>query len=92
MKMTLTTVVVGTLLILAAVVFAVVILPYADTSKTVQSEIFRPRTVVEAAGRDIYIANGCVYCHTQSIRAIDWGLGAERIAQLRFDDLAESED
>ena len=29
----------------------------------------------------LYIANGCVYCHSQSIRTIDWGLGAERIAQ-----------
>ena len=41
MKMTPTTVVVGSLLILAAVVFAVVILPYADTSRTVASDIFR---------------------------------------------------
>ncbi|MGA9261154.1 MAG: cbb3-type cytochrome c oxidase subunit II, partial [Desulfobacterales bacterium] len=32
-------------------------------------------------GRLQYIANGCVYCHTQSIRSIDWGFGAERIAQ-----------
>ena len=81
MKMTPTAVVVGSLLILAAVVFAVVILPYADTSKTVESDIFRPRTAAEATGRMIYIANGCVYCHSQSIRKVDWGLGAERIAQ-----------
>jgi len=81
MKMTPTTVITGSLLILAAVVFVVVILPYAHTKKTVPSDIFRPRTPKEAAGRKIYIANGCVYCHSQSIRAIDWGLGAERIAQ-----------
>jgi len=81
MKMTPTTVITGSLLILAAVVFVVVILPYAHTNKTTPSEIFRPRTPEEAAGRNIYIANGCVYCHSQSIRAIDWGLGAERIAQ-----------
>jgi cbb3-type cytochrome oxidase cytochrome c subunit len=31
--------------------------------------------------RQLYIANGCSYCHTQSIRKLDWGLGAERIAQ-----------
>jgi hypothetical protein len=29
----------------------------------------------------IYIANGCVYCHSQSIRAIDWGMAPTRIAQ-----------
>ncbi|MFO7495279.1 MAG: cbb3-type cytochrome c oxidase subunit II, partial [Desulfobacterales bacterium] len=41
----------------------------------------RPRSDVEGQGRMLYIANGCVYCHSQSIRTIDWGLGAERIAQ-----------
>jgi len=81
MKMTPLAVVVGSLLILAAVVFVVVILPFVHTSKTAPSEMFRTRTEVEAAGRAIYIANGCVYCHSQSVRTIDWGLGAERIAQ-----------
>jgi len=59
----------------------VVILPYQHTNKTKPSDIFRNRTDREAAGRKNYIANGCVYCHSQSIRAIDWGIGAERIAQ-----------
>jgi mono/diheme cytochrome c family protein len=36
---------------------------------------------VEAAGRKIYLENGCVYCHSQSIRSFDWGHGADRIAQ-----------
>jgi cbb3-type cytochrome c oxidase subunit II len=73
-------VVVGSLAILAAVVFVMVCWPYANRDMT-PSEIYRPRTAVEAAGRDIYLRNGCVYCHSQSIRAIDWGHGAERIAQ-----------
>ncbi|MFC1858696.1 cbb3-type cytochrome c oxidase subunit II, partial [Thermodesulfobacteriota bacterium] len=81
MKMTPTTVIVGSLLILAAVVLVVVILPYVHTTRTAPSEIFRLRTAQETAGRKIYITNGCVYCHSQSIRTIDWGLGAERIAQ-----------
>ncbi|MFO7715595.1 cbb3-type cytochrome c oxidase subunit II [Desulfosarcina sp.] len=81
MKMTPIAVVAGVLLLLAAIVFVVILLPYAHTSKTVPSEIFRPRTAEEAAGRKLFIANGCVYCHSQSIRTIDWGLGAERIAQ-----------
>ncbi|MFZ0614614.1 MAG: cbb3-type cytochrome c oxidase subunit II [Desulfobacterales bacterium] len=80
MKMTLHVVVVGSLMILAAVVFVVVYMSYATRDET-PSEIFRARTADEAAGRLQYIANGCVYCHTQSIRAIDWGFGAERIAQ-----------
>jgi cytochrome c oxidase cbb3-type subunit 2 len=81
MKMTPKTVVTGSLLILAAVVLVVVVLPYVHTSKTKPSDIFRGRTSAEDTGRAIYKANGCVYCHTQSIRAIDWGLGAERIAK-----------
>lgn len=81
MKMTPLAIVVGSLLILAAIVFVVVLLPYAHTQQTRPSEIFRQRSATEAAGRIIYIANGCVYCHSQSIRTIDWGLGAERIAQ-----------
>lgn len=81
MKMTPLAVVVGCLLILAAIVFVVIVLPYAHTRQTKPSEIFRARETVEAAGRRLYIANGCVYCHSQSIRTIDWGLGAERIAQ-----------
>ncbi len=81
MKMTPLAVVIGSLLILATIVFVVVLLPYAHTSQTEPSEIFRQRSEGEAAGRKLYLANGCVYCHSQSIRGIDWGLGAERIAQ-----------
>ena len=81
MKMTPVAIVGGSLLILIAVVLVVIILPYADTNKTTPSELFRSRTDLEEKGRAIYISNGCVYCHTQSIRSIDWGLGAERIAQ-----------
>ncbi|MCW8799862.1 MAG: cbb3-type cytochrome c oxidase subunit II, partial [Desulfobacter sp.] len=44
-------------------------------------DLFRTRTAMEEKGRALYISNGCVYCHTQSIRSVDWGLGAERIAQ-----------
>ena len=81
MKMTPLAVVIGSLLILATIVFVVILLPYVQTSQTVPSDIFRQRAADEAAGRNLYLANGCVYCHSQSIRTIDWGLGAERIAQ-----------
>lgn len=80
MKMTPAVIFAGSVLILAAVVAVVVVLPYYHTNQTEPSEIFRPRTDAEAAGRQIYIENGCVYCHSQSIRSIDWGMGAERIA------------
>ncbi len=79
MKMTPTAIVVGSLIIFASVAYIAVYMPWA-TRHTEPSEIFRSRTEIEAEGRLLYIANGCVYCHSQSIRNIDWGLGAERIA------------
>jgi len=79
-EMTPRTVILGSTAILLAVVFVMVYWPYAIRN-TDPSEIFRERTDEENAGRALYVANGCVYCHTQSIRSIDWGQGAERIAQ-----------
>ena len=80
LKMTPRTIVLGGSLVFATVVFVVVYWPYA-TRVEAPSEIFRDRSTAEDRGREIYIANGCSYCHTQSVRTVDWGLGAERIAQ-----------
>jgi cytochrome c oxidase cbb3-type subunit II len=80
MKMTLTTVVGGALLLLTTIVFVMVVWPYKTADMT-PSEIYRPRTEIEEAGRQIDIQNGCVYCHSQAIRAWDWVHGAHRIAQ-----------
>jgi len=70
----------GSLIIFAAILCVAVILPWA-TSTEKPSDIHRPRTSLEDEGRKVYIANGCTYCHTQFVRNLDWGLGAERIAQ-----------
>ena len=80
MRMTPTVILIGILALLAAITVTVVYWPYATRVMT-PSDIFRQRTAVEAAGRKIYLENGCVYCHSQSIRSIDWGHGANRIAQ-----------
>jgi cbb3-type cytochrome c oxidase subunit II len=80
MKMTPAVIITGILALLAAITLTVVYWPYA-TRDTTPSDIFRLRTAAENAGRKIYLQNGCVYCHSQSIRGIDWGHGAERIAQ-----------
>ncbi|MDP2645217.1 MAG: cbb3-type cytochrome c oxidase subunit II [Desulfobacterales bacterium] len=80
MRMTPKTILFGGGMILAVVVLVVVLVPYATRQET-PSDIFRVRSQQEALGRKVYIANGCVYCHSQSIRSIDWGLGAERIAR-----------
>jgi len=80
MKMTPRIVVIGSVLILFTIVTIMVVTPYFTADRT-PSDRFRSRSDLEAAGRRIYIANGCVYCHSQSIRTIDWDIGAERIAQ-----------
>ena len=80
MKMTPTVIIIGILSLLLAITLTVVYWPYA-TRHTDPSDTFRNRTDIEIAGRKIYLENGCVYCHSQSIRSIDWGHGADRIAQ-----------
>lgn len=80
MKMTPRLVVGGSLVIFASVLFIAVILPWLTIPEK-PSEIFRPRTALEEEGRQVYINNGCMYCHTQFVRSIDWGLGALRVAR-----------
>jgi mono/diheme cytochrome c family protein len=70
----------GSLLIFGAVLFVAVLLPGLTVGDR-PSEIFRERTSSEEYGRRIYVRNGCSYCHSQYVRYLDWGLGAERVAQ-----------
>jgi cbb3-type cytochrome c oxidase subunit II len=79
MKMPPRLVVGGSLMIFASVLFIAVILPWLTIPEQ-PSKIFRPRTALEEEGRKIYVNNGCMYCHTQFIRNIDWGVGALRVA------------
>lgn len=56
---------------LAAVIFALIILIILPT--TLMAEVprpagLRPYTSQELRGREVYIANGCVYCHSQQLR------------------------
>jgi cytochrome c oxidase cbb3-type subunit II len=80
MKMTPPAVVIGVIVLIAAMAFVVVYWPYVTRTET-PSETFRPMIAEEIAGKAVYIANGCVYCHSQAIRNFDQDLGSERIAQ-----------
>ena len=80
MKMTPAIIIIGSVLIFTSVLIIAVILPW-QTVTDQPSEIFRPRTPAEALGRQIYVSNGCTYCHSQFVRAIDWGHGNVRIAR-----------
>jgi cbb3-type cytochrome c oxidase subunit II len=80
MKMTPASLIFGTLAVLFTIVGIVVVLPVVTASDQA-SATARPRGELEQRGRDIYIANGCQYCHTQYVRRVDWGPTAERIAE-----------
>ena len=80
MKMTPSLIVGGSVAIFASVLYIAVLLPWSTTTRE-PSDIFRWRTPLEERGRQLYVNNNCSVCHSQFVRSIDWGLGAERIAQ-----------
>jgi cytochrome c oxidase cbb3-type subunit 2 len=80
MKMSPAVLVFGSLAIVWAAFFAVVLIP-TETITMAPSDIWRAPTSRELKGRQLYIANGCTYCHSQYVRPQDWGVGAQRIAR-----------
>jgi len=80
MKMGPSVVILGSLVVIWAAFFSVVLVPTKTISQR-PSEIWRPLTEREQRGRLLFIANGCTYCHSQYVRPQDWGEGASRIAQ-----------
>jgi cbb3-type cytochrome oxidase cytochrome c subunit/cytochrome c553 len=80
MKMTPSALVFGTLAVFFAIVGIVIVLPVVTEMDT-PSDIARRRTAPEERGRELYIREGCQYCHSQYVRRVDWGPYAERIAQ-----------
>jgi cbb3-type cytochrome c oxidase subunit II len=71
--------IVGGLLVFWASISIMTLIP-ALSFHPVPSEIWRPLTGEEQEGNLLYVRNGCSYCHSQFIRVIDWGHGAQRIA------------
>lgn len=47
------------------------VLPGFDLSAVPPGPGVEPLTPLEAQGRDVYVANGCSYCHTQQVRPLD---------------------
>ncbi len=74
---------IGSTILLVLIYFAVVLAPafYTDKEMSEVSANFRARTALENEGLAVYKKEGCQYCHSQCIRNVDWGQGAERIAQ-----------
>jgi cbb3-type cytochrome oxidase cytochrome c subunit/cytochrome c553 len=78
--MTPAVIVIGSMILFWVAFLGVVVIPTV-TIPDEGSEIWRPNVAAEDRGRKLYIANGCVYCHSQYVRPQDWTEGAQRIAQ-----------
>ena len=59
----------GGLTTLAVATAVLVVIPYLTVRDTPAVAGLKPYTSTELRGRDVYIANGCVYCHSQQPRA-----------------------
>ena len=59
----------GAMVALALATTALVVVPYLQLSHTTPSAHLKPYSAAQLRGRDQYIKNGCVYCHSQQPRA-----------------------
>ena len=78
--MTPLTVLFGSLLVMFSWVVVIAILPTQVFHPAPSPNAYR-YTAQELKGRDIYIKNGCVYCHSQDTRSMDWGEGSGLASQ-----------
>lgn len=59
----------GGMTMLSLATSALVVLPYMRVGEVRAPAALKPYTSAELRGRQVYIANGCVYCHSQQPRA-----------------------
>ena len=59
----------GAMVMLALATSALVVLPYLEVHDAPPLPGLEPYGSAELRGRAVYIANGCVYCHSQQPRA-----------------------
>ena len=60
----------GSTLVYAGLALVMGVLPGIVLSGTAPSSGVEPLTALQAQGRDVYVANGCSYCHTQQVRPL----------------------
>jgi cytochrome c oxidase cbb3-type subunit II len=68
----------GGMVMLGLATSALVVVPYLTVRDVEPSPGLKPYTSRELRGRQHYIANGCVYCHSQQPRAQSLGPDAQR--------------
>lgn len=68
----------GAMVALAVATAALVVMPYMEVRDIQPPPGLKPYTSAELRGRGVYIANGCVYCHSQQPRDRNFGPDFER--------------
>ncbi|MEP6969465.1 MAG: cbb3-type cytochrome c oxidase subunit II, partial [Betaproteobacteria bacterium] len=68
----------GAMVMLALSTSALVVLPYLQVREIEPTPGLKPYTSAQLRGRQVYIANGCVYCHSQQPRAKEFAPDFER--------------
>jgi cytochrome c oxidase cbb3-type subunit 2 len=68
----------GGMVMLSIATSALVVIPYLTVRDVEPTVGLKPYTSVELRGRQQYIANGCVYCHSQQPRAKKFAPDFER--------------
>ena len=66
----------GAMVALGVATAALVVMPYLEVRDVKPPPQLKPYTSAEQRGREVYIANGCVYCHSQQPR--DRNLGPDQ--------------
>ena len=65
----------GAMVALGVATAALVVMPYIQVRDVQPPPDLKPYTSAELRGREVYVANGCVYCHSQQPR--DRSLGPD---------------
>jgi cytochrome c oxidase cbb3-type subunit 2 len=61
----------GSTLVYACLALMMGVLPGIELSRVRAGAGVEPLTALEGQGREVYVANGCGYCHTQQVRPLD---------------------
>ena len=68
----------GAMVALGVATAALVVMPYIEVRDVAPPPRLKAYTSAQLRGREVYVANGCVYCHTQQPRDRNLGPDAQR--------------
>jgi cytochrome c oxidase cbb3-type subunit II len=68
----------GAMVALGVAIAALVVMPYIEVRDVKPPPQLKPYTSAQLRGREVYVANGCVYCHSQQPRDRNLGPDAQR--------------